>query len=294
MNSAKTVVGRKRRLLAAGVFLALTVLLCANGGAVERFPSPDFESGHTLPGTSHPPPRADWREAVDVALLAVALSAASWILLVKRSRKAMTVLSVLCLAYFGFYRRGCVCSIGAIQNVTAALADPDYYLPLTVALIFVLPIAFALLFGRVFCGGVCPLGAIQDVVLIKPVRLPPWLERALGVLPFVYLGVAVLYAATNTMFVICRYDPFVSFFRRSGPFHMLIAGGVVLALATFIGRPFCRFLCPYGALLGIFSRGSWRKASITPDDCIVCSLCAEACPFGAIRPPTPEAAEEEE
>jgi polyferredoxin len=65
---------------------------------------------------------------------------------------------------------------------------------------------------------------------------------------------------------------------------MLVVGGAVLVLSTFIGRPYCRFLCPYGVLLGWLSRLSWSGVTITPDECVVCRLCEDACPFGAIEP----------
>ena len=272
----------------------LVLFVCAHSWAVQRFPPPEFETEYTMPGMPQPAPRAAWQETADVIVLAAALCLAAWFSLRKRSRTAMAWLSVLSLAYFGFYREGCVCPIGAIQNVTLALVDTGYALPLTVVLIFALPLLFALLFGRVFCGGVCPLGAIQDLVLIKPLRLPRWLQEGLGVLPFVYLGVAVLFAATDTMFIICRYDPFVPFFRLAGPFHMLIVGACFLLVSAVVGRPYCRFLCPYGALLSIFSRWTWRKVRVTPEECVVCSLCHDACPFGAIEPPTPEGVADEQ
>jgi NosR/NirI family nitrous oxide reductase transcriptional regulator len=253
--------------------------------AVERFPPPEFESGHQLPEMTQPPGRAGWLAALDLAALVVALSLASYLLLKRRSRRAMFVLAAASLAYFGFYRQGCICPIGAIQNVSLALANVGYVLPLTVLAFFILPLVFALLFGRVFCGGVCPLGAIQDVVLLRPVKVPNWINHALRPLPFVYLGLAVFLAATDSMFVICAYDPFVSFFRLSGPAAMLIAGGAVLILAMFVARPYCRFLCPYGVLLGLISRFSWKGVRITPDQCVVCRLCEDACPFGAINGP---------
>ncbi|HUW57890.1 MAG TPA: 4Fe-4S binding protein [Planctomycetota bacterium] len=246
-------------------------------------PLPDFDPGYEMPTFQTPAPRSTWVQVLDVALLAAALAAASWILLRLRSRTWMIVLSVACLAYFGFYRGGCVCPIGATQNVTRGLFDASYHVPVTVILFWTLPLAFCLLAGRVFCGGVCPLGAMQDLVLIRPVKVPVWLERGLRVVPFVYLGAAVLFAATGTMFIICRYDPFVPFFRLAGPFVMFVAGGTLLVLSTFVGRPYCRWLCPYGAVLSLLARVSWKGASITPDECVVCGLCEDACPFGAIE-----------
>ena len=51
----------------------------------------------------------------------------------------------------------------------------------------------------------------------------------------------------------------------------------------FIGRPYCRYLCPYGALLAILSRFSWHGVTITPDEELDCGLCIDACPFGSIE-----------
>lgn len=278
-------------IVLATIYLCLT--FCASAADTSRFPPPDFESGYQPPETAYPPARATSWEMADVGVLIMALSLAAWLALKRRSRRGLFTLSIFSLVYFGFYRGGCVCPIGAIQDISLALADRRYILPVTVVLFFSLPLLFALLFGRVFCAGVCPLGAIQDIVLIRPMRVPQWLENALGVLPLVYLGTAVLFAVMDSMFIICRYDPFIAFFRLGGHFHMLVFSGLVLLAATVLGRAYCRFACPYRVLLGLCSRVSWRHATITPDECVVCSLCENACPFGTIRRPTPEGASSE-
>jgi polyferredoxin len=80
---------------------------------------------------------------------------------------------------------------------------------------FMLPIAFSLFAGRTFCAGVCPHGALQDLVLIKPLQVPAPLEHARHItlhLP----GSGVLFAATGSAFIICQFDPFVPIFRMNG------------------------------------------------------------------------------
>jgi ferredoxin len=261
---------------------------------------PVFQSPPELPA-SHPLPLEQvvfaspwWMTYVDVAALLVALTLAALFSLKWRSRKALFALAVASALYFGFYRHGCVCSVGSIQNVALALFNHQYALPAGVAVFFLAPLVFALFAGRAFCAGVCPLGALQDILLIKAIKVPHWLQSALGVLPFIYLGAAVLYVAANIafpVFLICQYDPIIPFYRQSGPEFMMIAGGMLLVLGMFVGRPYCRFLCPYGALLRLVAPLSKWKVQVTPTDCIHCRLCEDACPYGAIRVPTQPPAE---
>ncbi len=262
-------------------------LILQSAWAEQRFPPPDFQSGHVLPTTTTPPARALVWQYVDVAVLMIALALASWFALKLRSRKAMIGLSLFSLAYFGFYREGCICAIGAPQNVALALFDSTYTLPATALAFFLLPLVTALFYGRSFCAGVCPHGAIQDLVLIKPVTVPRWLEQALGIVPYAFLGLGLLFAATGSGFLICRWDPFVPIFRLSGHLTILLTGATFLVTALFVGRPYCRFLCPYGALLKLASQVSRWRVRITPDHCTQCKLCEKACPFGAIRAPAP-------
>jgi polyferredoxin len=249
-------------------------------------PDEDIGAGYQTPPVQRPLPRAAWWSAVDTALLVAALGLSAWIVLRTRSRKWLVTLAVGCLLYFGFYREGCVCPIGAIQNASVALTDSSYAIPVVVIVFFFLPLLLALLFGRVFCGGVCPLGAIQELVLLKPVEVPRRLDKALGLFKYAYLILAVWLAvqpATERDFIICRFDPFVGFFRFTGPGNILIFGAALLIVGLFVGRPYCRYLCPYGALLALVSRLSWRAVTITPDKELDCGLCTEACPYGAIE-----------
>jgi polyferredoxin len=287
-----TIFPRVRPLLLA---LALAALAPAAGAQehleyerpVDVAPTEEtIGEGYVVPEVQRPRPRAAAWQIADVVLLGVALALAAWLAIFKRQRGWIVALTAACVLYFGFYREGCVCPIGSTQNVAVALVDHTYAVPHYVIVLFVMPLIAALLFGRVFCAGVCPLGAIQELVVLKPVEVPDRLDRTLGWLKWVYLGAALYYAvlpAVERDFVICRFDPFVGLFRFTGAAWLLMLGGVFLIAGVFVGRPYCRWLCPYGALLSAFSRYAWRPFSITPDRELDCGLCQGACPYGAIE-----------
>lgn len=271
--------------------LSLFVLMMISGlpllAQQQRFPKPEFESGYTQPVTSMPEARADFFAWFDVVILILALSLITWLILKKRSRRGVLAVSVFSILYFGFFREGCICSVGSLQNVTLALFQPEYCIPLSAIAFFVIPLVYTLFFGRTFCAGVCPLGAIQDVLLLRPVTMKTWLQKVLGLIPYIYLGLSVLYAATATDFIICRYDPFVGIYRFDATFFMFSIGAIFLLLSAFVARPYCRFFCPYGVLLNWMSRFSKHHLTITPNKCIQCRLCEDSCPLGAINKPVP-------
>jgi NAD-dependent dihydropyrimidine dehydrogenase PreA subunit len=271
--------------------ILLLVFFAVPARAEFRFPMPEFASGYKHPAVYTPAPSnmmAGW----DIVVLIAMLTLATIFVLKRRKRREIFLLTLFSLIYFGFWRNGCVCAVGSVQNVAAGICNSAYGVPLTVLVFFALPLIFALLFGRVFCAAVCPLGAIQEAVAVKPVKVPLAVEKVLSIVPYLYLGLAMLSVAMGAGFIICRYDPFVGFFRMGASFSLLIFGGLMLLLGMFVARPYCRFLCPYGVLLNWASRLSRRHATITPAECIQCGLCAGSCPYNAINEPEPEAAPE--
>jgi len=268
-------------------FLAL-LALPAFGQSADRFPRPEWQKKYEEPNVQHPSPRSVIMEWVDVGVLLLMLSLASYYSLKKVSRKAIFTLSVVAVSYFGFYREGCVCPIGSIQNVALGMSSNGYVVPLTVILLFLLPLFFALFFGRAFCASVCPLGAAQEMVIIKPIKVPVGVKHFLSLVPYIYLGTAVLLAYVGADFIICKYDPFIGFFRMGANFGMFLFSGAVLVIGTVVARPYCRFLCPYSILLkwtSVFSR--WHLKT-TPTECIQCRLCEDSCPFDHLHKPTVE------
>lgn len=274
---------RKGRIVI--LLLSAVLITACTVSAESRFPHPEFESGYGPPRTTAPAPRLQMCELLDVLVLAGVIGLTCYMAFGTRSRRGILLTSVFSIMYFGFYREGCVCSVGSVQNVAAALFNRDYILPVAVMYIFAIPLLTALFFGRVFCAAVCPLGALQDVVILSPRKVPRWLSSLLQLIPVVYLGLAVLLAATGARFIICQFDPFVSFFRFGGSLGILLTGAAFLIAGTVIARPYCRFVCPYGLILGWLSRVCKYHTTITPDECIKCRLCENSCPFDAIRPP---------
>jgi len=266
--------------------LFLLVIFIPAQAQQQRFPKPEFETGYEQPDPETPEPRTLALTYMDVLVLLAVLSLATWFAIKRRSRRGLFWLSIFSLIYFGFYKEGCVCSVGSIQNMALTLADPTYAISITALAFFLLPLVFTLLFGRTFCASACPLGVIQDLVILKPISISYRTRRVLGLIPYLYLSLAVLYAVTGTDFVICRFDPFVGIFRMDAEFHMIVLGILFLLMGMFVGRPYCRFLCPYGVLLSWMSRFSWKHLSITPSNCIQCRLCTNSCPFDAIEHPT--------
>ena len=280
----------------------LALLLMANvAWSVERFPPPDF-TDHKLPTTFFQMPHTGpGHDIVPIVALALGLAAATYFAIgwgerrgergevrrrKGRSRAGLVVVAILSVVYFGFIREGCICAIGSVQNVAMAAADSSYAIPTVAVVFFLLPIIVTLFFGRTFCAGVCPLGALQELVLLKPVRVPKVIDHVLGLVPYLYLGLGVALAASGTAFLICRYDPFVGIFRFAAPFGMLLFGIGLLVVGLFVGRPYCRYLCPYGALLGLFARFAKWRICVSPSECVQCKLCETSCPYGAIREPT--------
>lgn len=257
---------------------------------VQRFPQPQFDTGHVVPVSGHP---AVWQVLppwADALVFAAVLLLAAWLVLRRRSPRGILLLAVLSLVWFGFIRHGCICPVGATQNV-AMMACGAGGLPWLVGFLFAAPLVMALFFGRIFCAAVCPLGAMQEVGIVRPQRVPRTLDAVLRIVPLVVLAAGVLFAATDAWFPICETDPLVGFFRRSAPLHMLLAGVAVVLLGTVIARPYCRYFCPYGVLLGWCAQVAWKHTDITPDVCVNCRLCEQVCPVDAIQAPRAPGAE---
>lgn len=164
-------------------------------------------------------------------------------------------------------------------------------------LVWVAAIVGFFLWGRgLFCGWLCPFGALQEFAhhLGRALRLPRWvpsasLDKYLKYLKYILLAglVAVVFVAPNQIDTVAEIEPFktaiTTHFQREWLFVAYALGWLVLGLFTFKG--FCRYVCPLGALMaigGLLRGRDWiarRKACGSP-----CQLCKVRCAYGAIKP----------
>jgi polyferredoxin len=161
-------------------------------------------------------------------------------------------------------------------------------------LIAFLAIAFA---GRkAFCSWICPVGTISEwlwqggeAALGRNFALPRWLDIALRSLKYVllslFLYVVVMMSVPDIRaFLASPYGTvadvkMLDFFRHMGRATAIVLA-VLLVSSVMIKNVWCRFLCPYGALLGLVSLVSPTRIRRNPDLCIDCAKCAKACPAG--------------
>ena len=181
----------------------------------------------------------------------------------------------------------------------ALLRDWRWELFLSEPLIFILWIFVAVVsvvWGRgVFCGWVCPYGAMLELVnklaqwvKIPQVELPEWLHSKLRYLRYVVLAVLVpvfLYSSVVGE-QLAEVEPFKSTFLVPAwerPWGFLVWWVLLLVTAVFMYRPFCRYICPLGAGLALF--GSFRLSGpYRRKFCARCTICTKGCEPRAIRP----------
>ena len=149
----------------------------------------------------------------------------------------------------------------------------------------------SVLLGPVFCGWVCPLGTFQEWIgklgkkVFKkrynhfvPVRLDGYMRyfRILVMLWVIYV------TAKTGLLVFTNVDPYYALFNFwTG--EVAIQALVILALTTvgslFVERPWCKYLCPYGALLGFTNKFKLFKLYRNENTCISCDKCSKSCPM---------------
>ena len=191
------------------------------------------------------------------------------------------------------------CPIGALQSV---LGSSSFRFS---CYVFGFLMLFGTVLGRLICGWLCPFGWVQDLLYKIPVfrkskkkNLPG--HRWLSKLPYVFLLLFVILLPSVVTGITGIGDPW--FCKYICPSGTLFAGipltavneglqaacGVlfqwktvllliIVALSLKYSRPFCKYVCPLGAIYGCFNPISLYRLKVDQDKCVHCGKCQQAC-----------------
>lgn len=189
------------------------------------------------------------------------------------------------------------CPIGSLQ---ATLNSRDYYISLYVAGILVVTGTFL---GRFVCGFLCPFGLVQDLLFkipfVKKIRTLPG-EKFLRWFRYLILLVFVILLPVFVMDITGLGQPWFCKYicpagtleggipqtllneNLRGAIGFLFKWKVSILVVTVISsiilyRPFCRYICPLGAIYGLFNKVSFYRYKVDPDKCTKCGACQKIC-----------------
>jgi len=197
-----------------------------------------------------------------------------------------------------------ICPFGGVVTIYQLLTAGTFVKKLHAASVILMWIGFALALvaGPLFCGWVCPMGSVQEwlgkigrrILGKRFNRLIPYrFDRILRYLRYAVLGWIVYLTAATGVLVFSDWDPYFTLFNfwtTEVALSGLVILGLVLVASIFVERPFCKYACPYGAVLGVFNLFRIFKIRRNPRTCIDCKACDRDCPMnipvstsGAVR-----------
>lgn len=158
-------------------------------------------------------------------------------------------------------------------------------------ILMIIVFALAVAFGPVFCGWICPFGTVQEffsylgrkILGRKHNRvIPARIDRWLRYLRYAVLAWVIYMTARSGQLIFADYDPYYALFNFwTGEVAVsgFIVLGLVFLLSLIVERPFCKYACPYGAVLGLSNLFRVFGIKRNPTTCIDCKACDRACPM---------------
>lgn len=180
--------------------------------------------------------------------------------------------------FLGFFYPIRLFDINVAPLIERAISDFTLSAGILLGVIFLI----TLLFGRIYCSTLCPLGLFQEfcLFLFHPKKLPQQKSQNSK-----YFIAAITFGTLlgGTVYILRLIDPYtIAGSALSKTTFGIILITLIALLTFFKGRYFCTNICPVGTLLGLISRYSVYKIKINADSCVACGLCAQKCPSGCI------------
>ena len=143
--------------------------------------------------------------------------------------------------------------------------------------------------NKLFCGWVCPIGALQEIAYLvsprrKKLRIPFTAANS------VRIGLLILFVPLLSgfgMYIYGYFNPFeILHWPLGTDFWTLYAWAVIVLLAAasvFVYRPFCHIICPIGALTWFLEHISFARIRVSKERCNDCMACVKKAPCSAMR-----------
>ena len=202
----------------------------------------------------------------------------------KSTRNLRGLFLLASVAFIGFYKGGCPCPILGIQNLTLTLVGVKIYWGSIVYLPGLIIITY--FFGKVWCGWICQLGALQELIHLPGAIKILQSQKSQKILRYIRI---VLFIVLVSQLIITKtaiyehYDPFKAIYNLIAANTItLILLIFVLISSVFIYRPFCKVACPVGLILGWVSKMPGASIIGNNDSCTTCANCNNACKIRAI------------
>ena len=200
----------------------------------------------------------------------------------KKTRKLRPLFLLAAVVILGFYRGG-PGVISSFQNTYLLSIGASAKWTAIILFLGLIPITY--LFGKVFCGWACYLGAIQEFLYIGKVKLfqTEKAQKIMRIIRYVVLAALIVQLTITLGIEWSKIGPFKVIFNLFSP---NITGYILLAIllisSLFIYRPFCKAACPVGLILGWVTKIPGAAVLGITNSCVGCKTCSTSCEINAI------------
>jgi len=202
----------------------------------------------------------------------------------RTTRNIRGLFLIFSVALLGFYHGGCPCPISSFENTILYLAGVDVLWKNMIWFLGLIPLTYFC--GKVYCGWICHLGALQEIIFQPGKFRLLYSRRAQKIMKLtrlVLLIVLLIQLLLTKTLLFEKIDPFKAVFNL---FSSGITGWILLVLlillSVFAYRPFCRSACPIGMILGLTVKMPGASAIKNISCNNSCGNCEEICRIHAI------------
>ncbi len=221
--------------------------------------------------------RAWW----DIAVLAFTILAAIFVRY-RFTRNLRPVFLVAAIVFLGFYRGG-PGIISSLQNTYLYFLGLSTNWQAIILFLGLIPLSY--FFGRVFCGWVCYLGALQEFLYIGRIKIfqSEKAQKVMRIIRYVVFVVLIIQLSVTHTILWNKIGPFKVAFNLFSPNNTgYVLLGILLFSSLFIYRPFCKAICPAGLIFGWISKIPGASVIGINDSCSGCKTCSTSCKINAI------------